>query len=293
MSFWTSDNRVFIVKFKGNRELYYKGLFIYGIYFRDIYDYVSSRNYFTQIYADNPDSNIGDLSLLELASLDLKEGKYEDLLGRIRGVRGKEYEAKKMAYSVTALLKLGRVPDAMDIFKKSADLIAKSDLGRSFMKDMIVALAQSESIDEIQYVGKYLSNKFPAESDYVNYYIGNYYYKKEQYDRAISYFGRIQSQTSGFRNEVVYKMGIINELALKNIKTAAYYFGMLQDVKEYDEYIAASRIELAIIYNERGMKDQSRKILDDIMNRKENVAAMIRAGNLFSQFGFDKVEVKK
>jgi tetratricopeptide (TPR) repeat protein len=172
-------------------------------------------------------------------------------------------------------------------------VIVKSELAKSFMKEMVLVLAQNESIDELQYVGKIMMNRFPSESDYVNYYIGNYYYKKEKFDKSLNYFGRIQSSGNVFRNEIVYKMGIINELAMKNSKMAAYYFAMLLDVKEYDEYVAAARIELSIIYFERGMKDQSKKILDDIMHRKENIAAIIRAGNLYSQFGFDKAEAKK
>ena len=278
---------------KTKRENYYTALFIYGEYYRDIYSNDNARKYFSQIYADNPDSLIGEKSLLELAYLDMREKKYEDMLERMRGVQNRVLEQKKIFYSVTALLRLGRMPEAVDMFKMGSSEFTKSETGRVLMRDMMVALSEMDYIDDMIYISKILFSKFPEENDFVNYYIGNYYYKKNIYDKALKSLLKISVVNPEYRKEILYKIGIVYELGMKNSKSAIYYFSQLQDEKEYDEYAAGARIELAILYHERGMKEQSRKILDDVMKRKGNISSVMRATNLYSYFGYDKIEVKK
>jgi len=286
-----SKNILNVLKIK--RDIYYSALMVYGEYYRDIYNNEMARNYFSQIYADNPDKIIGERALLELAVMDMREKKYEDMIERMKGVRSKEFEQKKIFYSVTALIKLSRIQDAMDMFRKGSSDILKSESGRTLMRDMIVALSEFDSIDDILNVGKTLSLNFPAENDFVNYYIGNYYYKKSVYDKSLKYFTKVSVYNADYKSEILYKIGIIYELGLKNHKSAIYYFSLLQDVKDYDEYIAAARVELAILYYERGWKEQSRRLLDDVIKRKGSIAVILKATNLYSYYGFDKSEGKK
>jgi tetratricopeptide (TPR) repeat protein len=273
---------------KSSRDQYYRALFAYGAYYRDIYSYKKSREYFSQVYTENSGSLLGDKALLELADLDWKEGKYADIIERMKNIRNDDFEIRKTSLHIRALVKLERTVEAITLFRRSSTIMLKDETARILMHDLVGALAESDMIDDMLYVGKMLAGKYPIESDYVNYYTGSFYFKRGMYEKANQYYGKIKDAKSEYRTEVMYKIGIIYELWYKNMRMAIYYFSQLGDVDGvYDEYTAASRLELSILYNERGMKEQSKKLLEDLMSRRDNIAIMIRAGDLYAQFGFD------
>jgi tetratricopeptide (TPR) repeat protein len=276
------------VKLRDKPEYYFRTQFSYGSYYRDIFNYEKSRTYFSQVYADDPDSSIGEMALIELAGLDYREGRFEDLLKRLKNVKNKIHDPKKGFLSIAAYIRLGRAQEAAELVKKNGDDILKNEEGRSIVRDLIVQLEDTGDINEVQNIGKILTTRYPADSDYVNYYTGNFYYKQKTYDKALQYLLKIAPTNSEYKSEVFYKIGTIYELYQKNPRSASYYFAQVNDIKEYDEFVALSRLELAIIYFERGQKDQARKLLDDILARKENVSAKIKASNLYTYYGFDK-----
>jgi tetratricopeptide (TPR) repeat protein len=275
-------------KLRDKPEYYYRTQFSYGSYYRDIFNYERSRTFFSQIYADNADSPIGEMALIELAGLDYREGRFEELLKRLKNVKSKIHDPKKGFLSIAAYIRLGKAQEATELVKKSGDDVLKNEEGRSIVRDLIVQLEDAGDINEVQAIGKILTTRYPSDSDYVNYYTGNLYYKQKVYDKALQFLMKIAPTNSEYKSEVFYKIGTIYELFQKNPRAASYYFAQVSDIKEYDEFVALSRLELAIIYFERGQKDQARKLLDDILARKENVSAKIKAANLYTYYGFDK-----
>jgi tetratricopeptide (TPR) repeat protein len=275
-------------KLEGKKDYFYRIQYAYGIYYRDIYKYNVSRAYFTQIIDNNTESSISELAVLELAGLDYRESKFDDIIDKMKLVKSKNNESKKNFLLVSAFIRLGKTAEAVETLKKSSDVILINEEGRSVVKDLIAQLEDSGEIKELLNVGKILSIKYPSENDYINYYVGNYYYKNRIYDLSLKYFLKIPSSNNEYKTEVFYKIAVIYELNQKNIRTASVYFMQVAESKEYDDFVALSKIEMAVIYFERGQKDASKKQLEDIISRKENVGAKLKAQNLMYFYGFEK-----
>lgn len=275
-------------KLADKKDYFYRIQYAYGIYYRDIYKYNISRTYFSQVIDNNPESPITELAVLELAGLDYREGKFDDLISRLKIVKSKNNDSKKNFLLVSAYIRMGKTPEAAEIFKKSSETILVNEEGRSAVKDLIAQLEDTGDIKELMAVGKILSAKYPSDGDFINYYAGNYYFKNRTYDQSLKYFLKIPSSNQEYRTEVYYKIGMMYELNLKNVRTASVYFMQVVESKTYDEFVALSKIEMAVIYYERGQKDASKKQLEDIISRKENVGAMLKAQNLMIHYGFDK-----
>lgn len=281
-------SRDIALKLKVNRDFSSKILFSYGEYYRDIFNYEMARGYFSQVYADNPGTDISERAVIELAFLDYKEGRYEDLLNRIKIVPNKSNENRKIALILSANIKLGKMIEVAGIVKTNRSAIVQDSIFKEPLKDAFNLFANNNDITGLTDIGKILVQRDPTESDLVNYYIGNYYYKEKVPMKSLDYFSRIRLQSVEYRSEVAYKLGMIYELSMRNVKTAMYYYQLLQDSNVYDEYVAASKVELAVIYAEKAMNDQSRKLLVEVMSHKESVASNIRAKNLFNYYGYDK-----
>jgi tetratricopeptide (TPR) repeat protein len=275
-------------KLEGKKDYLSRINFVYGVYYRDIYKYDVSRAYFTQIVDGNSEPGISELAVLELAGLDYREGKFDDLIGKMKLVHSRSNEPKKNFLLVSTYIRLGKTAEAADILKKNGDMILSKEEGRSVARDLVAQLEDEGDIKELLAVGKILSSKYPAESDYINYYAGNYYFKTRVYDQALKFFLKIPSSNREYRTEVYYKIGLIYELNLKNVRTASVYFLQVLDSKDYDEFVALSKLEMAVIYFERGQKEASKKQLEDILSRKENIGAKLKAQNLQNYYGFEK-----
>ena len=71
------------------------------------------------------------------------------------------------------------------------------------------------------------------------------------------------------------------------MRAAIQLFQQLAESGESDEYVSAGKIELALLYYEKGQKDLSAGILSDIVGKKENIAAIIKASNILGYYSLE------
>jgi len=277
-------------KLRDDNEIYYRSLYEIGLYYKEIFNYDDARGYFSRVYIDYPGTSISEQSLLELSQLDIKDGRYEEAISRLKSVKSKDFEKRKSVIIIVAMYKMGRYAEGVELLKKNIDYLGKEPEVKSILKSTIEYFVSIDDPNSILFYGRYLSGLYPEEQDYSNFSVATIYYRSKNYNKAYAYFSKIQLDKGEFRTESLYRLAVINELYYHNARGAIQLFQQLSDSGESDEFVTAGRIELALLYYEKGQKDLSRNILAEIISRKENVAAIIKAANIDSYYFLDAAQ---
>jgi tetratricopeptide (TPR) repeat protein len=271
-------------RLRGDKPRYFRSLYEIGLYYKDIFGYEEARGYFSRVYTDYPDSTLSDQALLELSFLDIKDARYDEAVSRLKIIKSKSLETRKTVISITVNYKMGRYSEGMDLLRKNIDAIIKEPETKGLLKSTIEYLVSNDDAATILTYGRYISSYYPDEQDYMNVSVANIYYREKNYNKAYSYFSKVQQTKGEYLSEVIYRLALIQELYYKNTRSAVQLFQQLVESADSDEYVSAARLELSILYYEKGQKDLSAKTLSEIIGRKENVAAIIKASNVISYY---------
>ncbi|MGL4368664.1 MAG: tetratricopeptide repeat protein, partial [Spirochaetota bacterium] len=216
-----------------------------------------------------------------------KDGRYDDAIGRLKGVRSRDLEIKKTVTGIGALYKLYRYSEGMDLLRKNISILTKESETKGLLRSTIEYLVSTDDIANIQIFGRYLVSAYPDEQDYVNYSTAGYYFREGNYPKAYASYSKLSADAAEYRTEVLFRMGIISELHYRNARAAAGFFQQLADSGESDEFVTAGKLELSLLYYEKGQKEQTQKLLRDVIGRKENVAAIIKASDILDYYDLD------
>ena len=276
-------------RLRDDKPRYFRTLYEIGLYYKDIFSYEDARGYFSRVFMDYPDTMLSEQSLLEIALLDIKDAQYDEAVSRLKGVKSKSLENRKTVVLITAAYKTGRYQEGMDLLRKNINSIIKEPETKGLLRTTVDYLVSNDDAASILNYSRYIAVNFPEELDYMNISVANIYFRAKNYNKAFSWYSKVQLK-SAYSTEVLYKMAIIHELFYRNSRAAMQLLQQLAESNESDEFVSAGMIELSILYYEKGQKDQSAKILTDIVGKKENVAAIIKASNIISYYALDSAE---
>ena len=177
-------------------------------------DYTTARKYFQDYYDKSPTVNGKLDALYEKATSFIHEGKPEEAVNtfnEFRSLAEKEKlvtsEINSYAYQGFTVSEAGNPKEGKVYFEKAIDLLGKSDLTPAVKENLNVRsmlwrfyyLTVNNDLDKAQAQSeecktKIESRKNPDEEMFLSSLLGIYELKKGNYDKAISYFSKDNSQ---------------------------------------------------------------------------------------------------
>ena len=177
-------------------------------------NYTEARKYFQDDYDKSPNVNGKLDALYHTATSYIYEGKPEDAVktfGDYRALAEKEKlvpnEINSYSYQGLTVSEAGDPKKGKEYFDKAADLLAKSDLPPAIKENFNVrsmlwrfySLTANNDLDKAQALSdqiktKIESKKNPDQEITYDVMLGYFEYKKGNYDKAIEYFAKDNSQ---------------------------------------------------------------------------------------------------
>lgn len=132
-----------------------------------------------------------------------------------------------------------------------------------------------------------LLNKYKGNRNYINYKFAKLYMLRKSYKAAYYYFYKVTLNQNDLWNDSLYNLAMINLHVFRKRNEAIKNLTKLVNTAEETEYSYKSKLELAIIYYENGKKEESKKILFEILKSPKRKLYAAKAKNLIIKYDFN------
>jgi tetratricopeptide (TPR) repeat protein len=130
----------------------------------------------------------------------------------------------------------------------------------------------------------YLAGYYKGNSDYVNFMYGKYFYSLQDFRTSFYYFNKVTGTENAYCLESWFNLGNISLFADKNKQQAIAFYQKIIDRDMESDFGYRARIELSIIYHEINRKDESLKLLREIIAGPSHKIYHVQAQNLYDSF---------
>ncbi len=275
---------------RGEGEVYASVLFKLASYYKEMKSYESAMEYFSRLILDMPGSQRILQTRMELADLYLRQEKYDEAIELVEGVKEKEYQLKRNAIIILVYFGKNRQEKAMDLLQEHMDQILRSSYAEQVLRRCLEFYYLRDDLDNVKKYARLLSN-YSGNTTIINYYYARLYLKRSMYKTAYYFYYKVAQDQSQYWEESTYYLGFLSLHVYDNASRAYRY---LEDVAEKknaeNSYVVQSRLLLAIMLNEWGKVERSKKLLSELQSDSMNALVKIKAKNLYDHYGYDKTE---
>ncbi len=273
---------------KTDKKLYAEALYDLSQYYISKKDNYNSYDYLARIIKTAPSSELAECAKADTAELLIKEEKYEEAVGILKEIKSEKIQLRKNSLLIISLFRLGNGKEASALTKKYFTGILKSSYSESIIRENLIYYYSIKDQIQFRQFASYL-RKYPGNTALINYYNGKLAFEQKNYKSSYYYFYKVSGDESEYKYEAVYYLGLINLLQNKNTDLALRYFKKLSEENNYEnKYAVKAKIDLAILSNETGDIELSKKVLMDILKNSTNQLFQIQAENLIEYFGYNK-----
>ena len=265
-----------------DKKLYALSLYDLGIFYTEKADYEAAQGYFARVIIETTDTEISDAARMALASIDMLNDHYTDMIDRLAHVSSKSSVPQKNAFLVIAYLKLGSINEATAIINTHLNEIVKVPAGEDALHEIILYHYAKHNEREFLTYTWVLQRNYKNTDNLVNYLTGTFYYDTGNYARAFPYLYKLENVNDEHRKDVLYRLGMISLYTYRNYQKAIEYLSKVVegDLSSGDFYTSHSHIQLALIYHERSLDDKAAEEIRALSAHAENPIFKTQAENL-------------
>ena len=275
---------------RGEGEVYASVLFKLASYYKELGSYESAREYFSRLILDMPGSEKILQTRMELADLYLRQEKYNEAIELVEGVKEKEYQVQRNAIMILAYFGKDEQDMGMDLVQKHLDKILQSAYAEQVLRKCIEFYYLRDDLENVKKYARLLS-RYSGNTTVVNYYYARLYLKRQMYKTAYYFYYKVAQDQSEYWEESTYYLGFLSLHVYDNASRAYRYLEDVAEKKNAENmYVVQSRLLLAIMLNEWGKVERSKKLLSELQSDSMNTLVKIKAKNLYDHYGYDKTK---
>ncbi|HQP48253.1 MAG TPA: tetratricopeptide repeat protein [Spirochaetota bacterium] len=273
---------------KTNRERYAEGLFTLGSFYDSAGDVESAQQYYSRIEREVPSTGFAAEASLAWSNILIGSEQYERALHKLEKVKNVsgEQQVQKHALLAAAYFGNNEPQKALRIIESNRDVLQKSPAGEAALKKALSYYYSRGDAPGFQVYAAYLG-KYRGTGDYLNYMRGKLEFRLENFRNSYYYLYKLSHRESPYRDEALYRLGVISQYHQKNEKRAmGYYERLLVERNGNNTFALKTRILLAMKARENGDDETAKMHLAKVIGNAENVVLRTRAMNLYEFYGF-------
>lgn len=273
---------------KSNRERYAEGLFTLGKFYEDRGDIESAGQYYTRIEREAPSAGYASEATVAWSGILIGKKQYREAAGILKDVRNgpPALQVKRNALLAAAYFGDGEPRDALRIIETCRKELQESPAGEDAFKKALSYYYIRGETEGFRVYAKYLE-KYRGTGDYLNYMKGKLDFKLENFRNSYYYFYKLSHSESPYRDEALYRLGLISLYHQNNEKRAMGYFDrLLVERNGNNSFALKTRIILAVKARENGDDEAAKTHLARVIGNADNMALRTRAMNLYEYYGF-------
>ncbi|HON80155.1 MAG TPA: tetratricopeptide repeat protein [Spirochaetota bacterium] len=273
---------------KSNRERYAEGLYTLGKFYDNAGDKESAGQYYNRVEREARSTAYALEAMVAWSKIMIDGKQYGSAVQKLTDIKNgsPKLQVKRNALLAEAYFGSNKPAEGLQIIVAHREALKGSPAGKSaFKKALSYYYKQGDAADFRVYAG-YLE-KYRGTGDYLNYMRGKLDYKLEKFRNSYYYFYKLSHRESPYRDEALYRLGLISLYHQNNEKRAVRYFErLLVERNGKNTYALKTRILLAIQARERGDDETAKMHLARVIGNAENMILRTRAMNLYEHYGF-------
>jgi TolA-binding protein len=273
---------------KSNRERYAEGLFTLGSFYDNAGDVESAQQYYGRIEREAQSTGYAVEASLAWSHILIGREQYGSAVNKLEKLKNASGEllVKKNAYLAVAYFGNDEPQKALRIIESNRDALQESPAGEAAFKKALSYYYSRGDAPGFQIYAAFLG-KYRGTGDYLNYMKGRLEFRLENFRNSYYYLYKLSHRESPYRDEALYRLGIISQYHQNNEKRAmGYYERLLVERNGKNTYALKTRILLAVKARENGDDETAKMHLAKVIGNAEDVVLRTRAMNLYEHYGF-------
>ena len=275
-----------------SKELYAESLYSIASYYVKNRNMEEASSYYSKIIVECPGTEKADFARYEYAKILFENQKTGEAIEKLKEIRNRELNDDRNALLVLCYFSTGDEKNATILTNRYLSRILKNARGEEIIRKNLQYYFDRKNTGLFKRFAYYLANSFAGTQTYVNYMYGKYYYSLKSYKTAYYYLYKVSSSDNEYSQEVWYTLANISIFVNKNTKQAVQFFLKVIEKDSESDYGCRARIELSIIYHENDRKEESKKLLADIIADSQRKIFVIQAENLYDSFKYADTDKK-
>ncbi len=268
----------------GDRERYAEALFAIASYYASHSKNDEALEYYSRIFSEYGSTARADFARYEYARMIYDAGRYSDALDTLKTISNRELNNEKNALMILCLFLTGDEKNATAMTNRELFRILKNPRGEEIVKANMRFYFDKKNTAQFNRFAGYLAGYYKGSSDYVSFMYGKYFYSLQDFRTSFYYFSKVSGTENPYSAESWFNMGNISLFADRNRQQAIAFYQKVIEKDRDSDFGYRARIELSIIYHEINRKDESLKLLDEIIGGPSNKIYHIQAQNLHDSF---------